>query len=263
MVKYFMTPARHGLGWLRDKPDRRDYIFRPKVVAPVKLPPKIDLRQQFSAIYDQGHLGSCTANALAAAFDFDRHKQGKPFLTPSRLFIYWNERDIEGHIDSDAGAYIRDGVKVLVKLGASPEDDWPYDITKFTVKPPRKAYVDAEKNQALVYQRILRPQNDPTQDMLTCLSSGFPFVTGFEVYEAMESDQVAKTGKVPLPKEGEKALGGHAVVVVGYDLKEKQFICRNSWSASWGDKGHFYLPFAYLTDPQLASDQWLISSVEV
>src|SRR5215212_2475258 len=120
-MKYFTTPNNHGLGWLHDKPDERDYIFRPRVVAPAKLPPKVDLRTQFPAIYDQGHLGSCTANALAAAFDFDRHKQGKNYMSPSRLFIYWNERSLEGHVDSDAGAYIRDGVKVLVKQGASPE----------------------------------------------------------------------------------------------------------------------------------------------
>jgi len=262
-MKYFTTPNNHGLGWLHDKPDERDYIFRPRVVAPAKLPPKVDLRTQFPAIYDQGHLGSCTANALAAAFDFDRHKQGKNYMSPSRLFIYWNERSLEGHVDSDAGAYIRDGVKVLVKQGASPETLWPYDIDKFTIKPPHKAYVEAEKNQALVYQRILRPHDDPTADMLLCLSRGFPFVGGFDVYESFETDNVRKTGNVPLPRKGEKVLGGHAVAIVGYSLAKQHFICRNSWGKEWGDDGHFYMPFEYFANKELSDDFWLISSVEV
>src|SRR6266702_1812120 len=167
-MQYLMTPNQHGLGWVRDEPDERDYIFQPKVVAPTKLPDHIDLRTACPPVYDQGQLGSCTANALAGAFDFDRKKEGKPFMTPSRLFIYWNERDIEGTVDSDAGAQIRDGVKVLLKDGTAPEAEWPYNIAKFTAKPPKKVFADAEKNQALTYQRILRPKNDPNHDMLAC-----------------------------------------------------------------------------------------------
>lgn len=262
-MKYFMTPKQHGLGWVRDRHDERDYIFRPKVVPPTKLPRSVDLRTQCPAVYNQGQLGSCTANALGAAFDFDRKKEGKNFMTPSRLFIYWNERDSEGTVDSDSGAEIRDGVKVLVKLGTPPETDWPYNIDEFTIRPPQKAYDDAEKNQALQYQRILRPQNDLTHDMLQCLAAGYPFVTGFVVYESFESEEATKTGHIHLPTHGEKELGGHAVLVVGYDIAQQIFICRNSWGADWGDDGYFYMPFAYLEDPMLASDQWVIRTVEV
>jgi C1A family cysteine protease len=263
-MKYYMSPKKHGLGWIPDKPDKRDLIFRPeKVVTPLKVPPKTDLRNQCPPVYNQGQLGSCTANALAGAFDFDRNKEGKKFMTPSRLFIYWNERDLEGTVDSDAGASIRDGVKVLVKLGTPPETDWPYNIDKFTLKPPAKAFTDAEKNQALTYQRIMRPSNDPTHDMLVCLASGYPFISGFTIYESFESDQAAKTGIIPMPGPKERTLGGHAIVVVGYNLSKKWFICRNSWGGDWGDHGYFYMPFEYLSDPLLSSDQWLIRTVEV
>lgn len=262
-MKYFMTPQQHGLGWVPDVPDQRDYIFQPRVLPPTRLPKRIDLRDKCPPIYDQGQLGSCTAQALAAAFDFDRQRQGKPFMSPSRLFIYWNERDIEGTIDSDAGAMIRDGVKVLVKLGTPREMIWPYDIEKFTLKPTPDAYVEAEKNQALVYQRIMRPQDTPSQDMLLCLSMGYPFVTGFTVYESFESADVARTGLVPMPGPDERVLGGHAIVVVGYDLEKQLFICRNSWGEAWGDKGNFSMPFAYLEDRNLSSDQWTLRSVEV
>ena len=262
-MQYFMTPKRHGLGWVPDKPDERDYIFRPKVVAPMKLPPAVDLRTDCPPVYNQGQLGSCTANALGAAFDFDRRKEGKRFMTPSRLFIYWNERNMEGTVDSDSGASIRDGVKVLVKLGTPPETDWPYDIAQFTVRPPEKAYQDAEKNQALQYQRILRPRNDPVHDMLVCLSGGYPFVSGITIYESFESEHAAATGHIPLPAEGEKTLGGHAIVVVGFDASKQHFVCRNSWGDDWGNHGYFYLPFAYLERPEWSSDQWLIRTVEI
>lgn len=262
-MKYLLTPKRHGLGWRPDIPDKRDYIFRPRVVPPEKLPPRIDLRSECPPVYNQGRLGSCTANALAATFDFDRKKQGQAFMTPSRLFIYWNERDLEGTTDADAGATLRDGVKVLLDFGTPTEEVWPYDIAKFTVKPSKQAYVEAEKNQALTYQRIMRPSNDPTRDMLMCLSEGYPFVTGIILYESFESQHTTATGKVPLPTSKEQLLGGHAVLVVGYDLDKQYFICRNSWGRVWGDRGYFYMPFAYLEDPDLASDQWLIRTVEV
>lgn len=263
-MRYFATPKQHGLGWVRDTPDQRDFIFEPpKVLPPAKLPKKVDLRPGCSPVYDQGMLGSCTAQALASAFDFTRNKQGEEFMLPSRLFIYWNERDMEGTVDSDAGAMLRDGIKVLVKLGTPREKIWPYDISQFTAQPHRQAYIEAEKNQALLYQRIMRPQGSPSQDMLICLSLGFPFVTGFAVYESFERQDTARTGIVHMPEADEKLLGGHAVLVVGYDLDKKHFICRNSWGTEWGDDGDFYMPFAYLEDYNLAGDQWTLRTVEL
>ena len=254
----------HSLGWLPDLPDQRDHIFSPEKTFGVALAPaKVDLRAQCPGIYDQGQLGSCTSNALAAAFDFDRKKEGHAFMTPSRLFIYWNERNMEGTVNSDAGARIRDGVKSLKKLGVAPEKEWPYEIAKFTVKPSAKCYTDALKNQMLSYQRIVTPHNDPTHDMLACLAGGYPFVAGISVYESFESAAAAKTGVIPMPGKDEQLLGGHAILVIGYDTAKKEFMCRNSWGTSWGDGGHFYLPFGYLTSHGLASDMWLVKTVEV
>ncbi len=258
------TTKNHSLGWLPDLPDQRDHIFEPEKLFGVVAPQaKVDLRAECPVIYNQGQLGSCTANALAAAFDFDRKKEGHSFMTPSRLFIYWNERDMEGTVNSDAGARIRDGVKSLKKIGVAPESEWPYVIDQYTVKPAAKCYTDAKKNEALAYQRIVTPHTDPTRDMLACLAAGYPFVAGISVYESFESDNVRKTGIVPMPGADERLLGGHAVLVIGYDTAKSEFICRNSWGTSWGDAGHFYLPFAYLTTRGLASDMWLVKTVEV
>jgi C1A family cysteine protease len=264
-MKPTITPQGHGLGWISDQPDQRDKIYLPPVETLTRLPgvKKVDLRPQSRPVFDQGQLGSCTANALSAAFDFDRVKEGKKFMTPSRLFIYWNERDIEGTVNQDAGARIRDGVKVLVKFGTPPETEWPYDIDNFTLKPSPASFKDAEKNQALVYQRIITPSQDKTRDMFACLANGYPFVAGIAVYESFESSHAAQTGVIPMPSLDENLLGGHAILIVGYDYTTERFIFQNSWGTSWGDKGFGYLPFDYLTNKGLASDMWLIRTVEV
>ena len=155
-----------------------------------KLPAKVDLRPDCPAVYDQGQLGSCTGNAIAGAVQFDRKKQHlTPDFVPSRLFIYYGERVIEGTVGTDAGAQIRDGIKVVAKQGAPPETDWPYDITKFAEQAAgRRRSRDALKDQAVSYSRV-------TQDlsqMKGCLASGYPFVFGFTVYDSFESQQVAQ-----------------------------------------------------------------------
>ncbi len=246
-------------GWIRDLPDQRDHIYAapPKVLA--VLPKKVDLRRRCPPVLDQGELGSCTANAIANAFRFDEMKQKvRQPMAPSRLFIYYNERAMEGTVRSDAGAQIRDGIKSIVKEGVCPESEWPYDIAKFAQKPPAKAYRHALEHQALSYQRVVQSLSQ----MKGCLAAGYPFVFGFSVYESFESAAVAKTGKVPMPAPTEKNLGGHAVLAVGYNDAGQHFIVMNSWSAKWGDRGYFHLPYAYLNDDNLAADFWTIRLVE-
>ena len=249
--------ARYG--WAPDLPDHRDHMFAAPPPMLGALPPKVDLRPQCPPVVDQGELGSCTANAIANAHRFNQIKEGaKAHFLPSRLFIYYNERDMEGTIKSDAGAQIRDGVKSVAQLGACPETLWPYDITKFAKKPLVKTYTEALKHQAVSYQRVLRDLNQ----MKGCLAAGFPFVFGFTVYESFESAQVAKDGLMPLPKPKEKCLGGHAVLAVGYDDATQRVTVMNSWSDKWADKGFFYMPYDYITSAKLADDFWTIRMVE-
>jgi len=222
------------------------------------LPAKVDLRPHCpKEVYDQGDLGSCTANAIAGALEFDQMKQGLKVFTPSRLFIYYNERVKEHTVNEDSGAAIRDGIKSVGSIGAPPEKDWPYDIANFTEKPPKKAYDDAPLGKAVQYQRVPQVLNQ----MKGCLAAGFPFVYGFTVYQSFQSAEVAKTGVVPLPESDEDPVGGHAVVAVGYDDKSRVFITRNSWGPKWGMHGYFTIPYSYLTDNNLADDFWTIRLV--
>lgn len=245
-------------GWKRDLPDFRDHVMSLK--APAKLPASVDLRKSgfLPPVYDQGQLGSCTANAIAAALDFDRARQKEKQITPSRLFIYYNERAAEGTVASDAGAVIRDGIKVVKSQGACPESAWPYKIGRFAVKPSKGCYQQAAGFEALSYQRILQT----LVDMKTCLAAGFPFVFGISVYDSFESDQVAASGIVPLPGKGESMLGGHAILCGGYDDAGKVFLFRNSWGAGWGMAGYATIPYEYLVNPDLASDFWALNAVK-
>jgi C1A family cysteine protease len=254
------TPRQNGrYGWVPDLPDQRDHIFSAPTPVLGTLPPSVDLRAQCPpTVYDQGQLGSCTANAIGAAFEFGLLKQELSDFMPSRLFIYYNERVILGTVDSDSGAMIRDGIKSVNKQGVCTEDDWKYDIERFTEKPPSSCFESALNNQALAYKRIPQSLNQ----MRGCLANGFPFVFGFTVYESFESAEVARTGDAPLPAAGETVLGGHAVLAVGYDDAAARFTVRNSWGPHWGNGGYFTLPYAYLTDRGLASDFWTISQVE-
>jgi C1A family cysteine protease len=250
--------ARYG--WTPDLPDGRDQLFAATQPILAALPPRVDLRAKFPKPYDQGQLGSCTANAIAGAVEFNQRKQKqKPTFTPSRLFIYYNERVMEGTVDSDAGAMIRDGIKSVVKQGAPPEKPWwPYDIAKFRDKPPKPVFDEAAKHQAVLYQRVACTLNQ----MKGCLAAGFPFVFGFSVYESFESQTVATTGVVNMPLPKEQLVGGHAVLAVGYDDSESRFLVRNSWSDKWGLKGYFTMPYTYLLDGNLADDFWTIRMVE-
>ena len=247
------------LGWVPDLPDARDYMYSAPDTVLTKMPKKVDLRgRNMPKVYDQGELGSCTANAIGAAFEFGQVKQGLKDFMPSRLFIYYNERAMEGTIDTDSGAMIRDGMKSVNKIGVCTEVTWPYDIPRFTEKPPKTAYTEAKKHQALVYRRVL----GVLHQMQGCLAQGYPFVFGFAVYESFMSPDVAKTGQVPLPPRGEQLIGGHAVLAVGYDDSINSFIVRNSWGQKWGIKGYCTMPYGYLTDPQLSRDFWAIYTVE-
>lgn len=254
------TVAGYGLGWKPDLPDLRDHLFAPDDSALTSLPAEVrlDADPAMPAPYDQGQLGSCTGNALAGAYEFQASVEGRPAVTPSRLFIYYGERVIEGTVNSDAGAQIRDGMKVLAAAGAPPETDWPYDVAAFRRKPPKQAYADAAAHKVSAFQRVARPINH----WQAALAAKRPVVFGFSVYESFEAGDWPNY-LLPMPERGEQLLGGHAVLAVGYATINGKLCVRvrNSWGTSWGDGGYFWMPAEYLAQRSLASDFWTIELV--
>ncbi len=240
-------------GWVPDRPDYRDKLYSAIASPPRKLPPAVDLSPQCSAVEDQGQLGSCTANALVGNLEFLEKKNGKPVTNLSRLFVYYNERVMEGTVKEDAGAMIRDGVKSLVNQGVCSEKQWPYTTSKFAQQPSAACVKAALKRKVISYHRLLS-----LQDMKKCLAEGYPFVFGFSVYEGFETPNVAKTGMLELPQPGERQLGGHAIMAVGYTDSTQRLLIRNSWGNDWGLKGYFTMPYSYASNSNLSDDFWTI-----
>lgn len=233
------------LNVIPDKADTRDFKASLMLPAEVAFPAEVDLRALLSAIVDQGPLGSCTANAIVSGLrEYFILKSGLPLTLLSRLFLYWQERNIEGSINTDAGAMIRDGMKVLQQIGVSPEVDFPYVVDQFAVTPTEKAIKDAARFSITAYHRVMN-----FQEVQACLVAGFPVVLGFYVYDSFIDFDLAMTGMVPMPDETKETLqGGHAVLIVGYKKfsGEMYAIVRNSWGTSWGDHGYCYMPQAFI-----------------
>ena len=244
-------------GWKRDIPDQRDYKFI-RSIPLTAIAPIYDPRTNSWGVYDQGQIGSCTANSTLSSFRQLLIREGHGDFNGSRLAQYYWSRYIEGTTKQDAGAEIRDAVKVLTRWGVAPETDWPYNIAKLTVGPPKKVGDDAKKHTALQYHSVAQTQ----ADICAAVVQNGNVIIGFTVYDSFESDAVAANGIVPMPKSTENVLGGHAVHVVGYDLSKNWFIVKNSWGVGWGDKGYFYMPIPYLTNPNLSGDFWTLSLVK-
>ena len=248
--------AKHFYGARKDKKDYRDYRYVKRMAGVV--PSAVDLRSITSPVRDQGQLGSCTGFAIATGMrEFLENMVKEPFVEMSPLYLYYEERVIEGSVSDDAGAEPRDGMKVLASLGCAPEADDPYDVNKFTQAPSTQAVTDAANYKVLSYHSL----NIVIGDAKDCLSAGSGFVIGFDVYDSFESDAVAATGDMPMPQPGEQVLGGHATFVVGYKDDASwpgggYLIVKNSWNTDWGDKGYFYMPYAYFTAAYV-SDAWV------
>ncbi len=240
------------LGWKPDLPDIRDFKFSVSPKSNIVLPPLMDHRAAMPAIWSQGDLGSCTAHSTAAQCWFI--DKTDPY-EPSRLFMYYNTRVLEGTVKFDSGASIRNAVKSVVKYGFCRESDWPYDIGQFTKKPSPIAYDNARKQKAIRYMRIA--QN--ARSIKAALAQGYPVNFGFMVYQSF--DNVNVSGMMSMPNRKERSVGGHAVLMVGYNDDMKCYIVRNSWGVEWGDKGYFYMPYDYAHNPRLASDFWVIQEV--
>jgi C1A family cysteine protease len=242
---------QHYYGMIPSSPDERDsqYHFRTLGLRAEVLPTVVDLRKYCSPIRDQGQLGSCTAEAMIAWLEFQERKLVQPKITLSVLFMYYYSRLAEGTETQDSGCEPRDVMKVCQSIGTRANRLWPYYISRFSKKPSDAAFA-APKYSIHSYHRM-----SSLLDVKTCLASGWPVYIGMTVYSSMESEEVSKTGVLPMPQPGEKVLGGHAVLIVGYNDTQQQFTIRNSWGKSWGSAGYFFMSYAYLT-PENVSDLW-------
>jgi C1A family cysteine protease len=263
MKKVHAAALNRQYNWKKQKHDARDHFVHKsasfKLVDPDSIPAAIDLRSYCSPVFDQGDLGSCTANALCGALEYlenkDRDLELNGFASLSRLFLYFNERVVEGDVGQDNGAQLRDGIKVLASTGICDEGSWPYRVEAFAQPPSQAAYEQALSRKITAYAAV----NQDINSIKHALASGYPIAFGFQVYDSFESPEVAASGIVPFPQPTEYCQGGHAVLMVGYDDSKQMVLVRNSWGADWAQGGYFWMPYTYVTNPNLASDLWVIT----
>ncbi len=281
-----------GMGWLPDYPDFRDYTVEKEEVslrlkrlaqkepvkdmlkklgvaqpAKVSIPKSADLREWCSPIENQGALGSCTANAGVGLVEYYERRAFAKHIDASRLFLYKATRNLL-HWTGDRGAFLRTTMGAMVLFGVPPEEYWPYLVEDFDEEPSSFCYAFAQDYQAIQYFRLdslSTPKDLLLKRIKSFLASGLPSMFGFSVFSSIE--QANGDGKIPYPCRGEKILGGHAVVAVGFndDIKIKNTTCgvettgalliRNSWGREWGDKGYGWLPYEYVL-AGLAIDWW-------
>lgn len=251
---------------LKDGPDPRDYRFQARVASP-KRNVWVDLRPLCPPIFDQGRVGSCTAQAGARALGFLEIKN-RAELAPksqiafdtvewvpfSRLFIYAAERELDGTLDRDVGSSIRTLARALANVGACTEGLWPHDASRVLERPGPECYAEASKHRITSYYRL--DDANILRSVKSCLDDGYPVVFNMAVYPSFESGYVARTGCANLPNSREEQVGRHAVTIVGYEDDQGHFIVDNSWGNEWGDEGSFYLPYEYIARAELACDFW-------
>lgn len=249
-----------NLNWKRQPEDNRDFILKKSLkIESIILPALFELPLQIP-IYDQGQLGSCTANSGCACFRFESAQVlGNFGFDPSRLFLYYNTREIMGTVGEDSGAYIRDTFKALNKKGVSWESSFPYIENKFTQTPTNEAYNEGSKNIAIRYASI--PQNETS--IKQTLFAGGAISFGFDVFNSFMGEWEHNGGLMPIPGTNESLLGGHAVTIIGWDdtsFGSPYFLIQNSWGTTWGNMGKFWMPASYLLGSH-CSDFWVIEEI--
>lgn len=238
----------------RDLPSTR-HLYLP----PTSLPSEFELEKKIP-IYDQEDLGSCTANSGCVCYRLESAQLLGDFrFEPSRLFLYYNTRLLEGTPEEDSGAYIRDVFKALNKYGLAHETFFPYNTRDFAKKPTADALINGLKNVVVKYTAVQQNQTVIKQTLL----SGAAISFGFNVYTSFEHGNWHTTsGMMPIPKNTELLLGGHAVTIIGWSDSKQAFLIQNSWGTEWGLEGKFWMPYSFLLSKQ-CDDFWCIDEIKI
>jgi C1A family cysteine protease len=234
-----------------------DLIF--KDVKVLDLLPKIcDLRQNMpKTIPQQGNIGACVANLVAANIQYLYQNANKGDFIPSRLYIYFIARVFYSGLlpEKDSGTSIEDACKAIVKWGACDEELWPYERFRFFMFPNKKCFDKGKSERNFKYFMV----HQKIEDICSVIELGYPVLCSIEIYSSFYSEFINNIGKIPLPDTiQENSFGGHSLLLVGFDLEKQVFWGMNSWGNSWGIDGYCEIDFEYILNDKLASDFWYI-----
>lgn len=217
----------------------------------IPLKESVDLKDWSSGIHEQSSLGSCAAQAVVSAYELLMKKENpKQYVPLSELFAYFNARLIEGDVSEDSGAYIRDVIKGIAQFGICTESAWPYNVGKFAITPSIESYNEAKSRTVKNYYRL-----NGLSDILDALNADYPVTFGMHVYPQFALMEYHGETKVAMPNDNEEPLGGHAMMLVGYDLPRQLVLAQNSFGPYWGDQGRCWIPFDYIKNETF--DSWI------
>lgn len=241
--------AKRYYGAKKDPLDPCDHLA---MRSAVRLPASVDLSANLGPVRDQGSAGSCTGQAGAGFMDwlyraFTKYwaavgNAGGP-VEFSALFLYAQERIKNGTFPADDGSDSRTAMQVLNQLGICLDSQDAYSDTLIGQMPTPTQVALAKMSRIGAYHRVLF--DDGLVTARSVLASGYCRLIGVPVYQEIESDEVAETGILPIPSGRSTPVGGHEMLVYGYDDARGVELVRNSWGKDWGDHGNLTIPYGY------------------
>ena len=258
---------KYKLSYKQQQPDDRNYVYissqtqqqdnillknpqKSIVCAKINIPASysVPATKLSNNILDQGSVGTCVCNA--AAFTINSTIKT---LKPSRLCLYALARILTNVLLSDdSGLNVIDACYAIKKYGVCQETVCQYIESNFSVMPSLSALKNCNTFNSFAYYFVNQDLQSIKQALVTNAS---PIIFGINVYDSFMTSQVASSGMIPIPNTTtETLLGGHCLVLVGYNDSTQHFTAINSWGTDWGKKGYCYFPYEYLTDPNLAMD---------
>lgn len=213
--------------------------------------------------YDQGDLGSCTANAVAQMALAAYAKAGRAPIAPSRMALYQWALIQAGRLGQDVGSQICTVTDCMADLGIPRERDWEYDRQLFAAQPgPAVARGAYDFRSTSSYHQLTGYGDAFIEQVERALGQGFVIPFGVQVTHEFVATVPLDT--VHAPKVGDVLAGGHAMVLVGHDRANARALARNSWGLGWGDPslppGYYWIGYDYLRQ---ASDLWIMQTEAV
>lgn len=226
-----------------DIEDKRDFVFSSSII---ELPKKFNYLDFVGEIENQLNTGSCVANATSSSLELLSLRNGI-ISDYSRLFLYYNLRESYDNLKGkDNGSYLRDGFKVINKLGIPDEKYWEFNVSNLNTEPSKEAYSKALQNKVTSYERILNDKNC-LHNLKTAIFNGFPTIIALTIDKSFYNmKKTLETQDYIGTNEQQNIVGSHAMSIVGYDDELKCFFVENSWGISWGYKGIFKLSYDVL-----------------
>lgn len=196
---------------------------------------KVDLRDKgvVTAIRNQAQCGSCWAFAMTACIEIVNG--GKYDLSEQQLVSCCTSSSgcNGGYISSTADWVKSNG-------GIVTESVYPYTSGGGTTGTCKS--VSGNKYSINGYSSC-----SSDSAIKSALDKGYAVNTGMKVYDDF---RYYKSGVYKYTTGS--YLGGHAVVIVGYDDGNSCWIIKNSWGTGWGESGYFRMAYGQCSVPWMA-----------